>query len=513
MKKTLVITALFFGLAVSVLPAQVKVQPRVAGLEADSVYMSLLGQEMGLRAKEDSLNKAVADLRTKLRDDVQNRQKHSENILKLEGEIFDVRNNIGRIAGRTSLIEQEFVLKNLGGGADKPAQAGEDTSQGDISASLTANPYFRRNLSPEDYKALSLADEKERSVANFIRIFDTNYELLSRIADSYIRTDSARIADSLWTKYNEQKHLLSIISDSVETLNNNISDTKTYSYTFLFDLMNKNDLIDEFEEKAMRARSTEAQLAGKSESEPVSAYPVRKRLTLDYETTLAQMLGLNKALDSLRNAGDALNDKSFDYPPVNLEERLFLDYSPITVGTVSPYNTVNPIPPLAVYEKGVIYRILLGSFQRAQPVSVFRNAHPIGFVRTPQNRYDYYAGGFKTQAEAESALEQMKKAGFRAPKIALWNYGEYSLPTAEELSQGRQQASLIFHVEISGVQGDLNNEAKEAIKDAAPGKDIVRIGSKFTVGAFSSADEAEKVAAAIRAADQALEVSTTEHKQ
>lgn len=512
MLKKLYIALALFLCAASSLSAQVR--PRVAGLESDKTYMSLLEEELKLRSREDSLVKVVAVLRDKLRSDRENLQIHSQNILKLEGDIFDIRNNIGRIAGRTSAIEQEFILKNLGAGtvgAETATQPSGKKTAADISPDLTANPYFKDNMPAEDYAALKSAGDKEKAVTSYRRLFDTNYGHLSKIVGEYSRTDNATSADSLWTLYIDQKRILAAISDSIATLNNYIFDTKVYSYTLLLDLMNEKRKIDEFSEKSAQVRSAEAQLDGNTESVPVSAYPLRKRLMLDYETTLAGMLSLNKALDSLQRASKGLGGIQADYPPISLEERIFIDYEPITIHTPSKYNAANPIPDLAIYDKGTVYRILLGSFLREQPVSLFRGAYPIGLWRTDEGRYNYYAGGFATQEEAREALAQMQRTGFKAPKIALWNYGDYSLPDETQPPQTGKPSdgAQLFRIDITGSKGDLSNAVKSTVSETSPGKDIMRIGTKFTVGTFTSEGEAEKVAAAIRAADPVLEVSVT----
>lgn len=488
-----------------------QVRPRVDGLEVDTTYMSLLAEEMKLRTQEDSLVKTVTSLREKLRTDRNNIQSNSQNILKLEGEIFEVRNKIGRIASQTSAIEQDFILKNLGGVTNQTTdQSHKLQNSGNVSAYLTANPFFKQNMPAEDYAALTLAGEKEKPLASYIRIFAHNYNLLSKIADEYAKADSVVVADSLWQNYIEQKRLLSAISDSVATLNDYIFDTKSYSYNLLLDKLNKTQLIKEFGDKNSQARSAEAQLNNKSEAVAVSAYPIRKRLTLDYETTLARILGLDMALDSLEIIQAELDTLMSDYPPIMLNEKLFIDYEPITIHSPARYNTTNPIPELVIYEKGTIYRILLGSFTREQPVSIFRGAYPLGVWRSEDGKYNYYAGGFATREEAEAALEQMKEVGFKAPKIALWDYGDYSLPDETQLSQDRESTdAAVLRIEISGVKGDLNDAVKEAIKEAAPGKDIIRMGDLFTVGTFSGEGEAERVASAIRAADPILEVKVT----
>ena len=493
------------------------IQPRVAGLENDSLYMSLLKEEMLLRTREDSLTKAVTALRTQLQQDAANRSRYSASILDIEGQIFEIRNNIGKIASQTGAIEQEFIIKNLTGNWPQavPLEGSEQTQNiEDISAFLSANPYFEKNLPAEDYKALREADMKESEVTELLQEFDSHYGTLSEIAREYMLTDSAAIADSLWVIYDKEKKALRNISDNIGNLETFIADNKSYSYMYLLDLMNRQEAIEQFNEKSMQANDAISRLDGDTESNNVAAYPIRKGLTLYYEQSLARMLGLSKALDSLSRAEDQLNSINFNYPPILLEERLFLDYDSITIHSPSLYTATNPIPPLKVYDKGTIYRIMLGSFSRAQPVSIFRGAYPLGVLRDDEGRYNYYAGGFATKAEADAAVEQMKKVGFRAPKVALWDYGDYSLPdeeNQEEVSdEHMSENAALFRVNISGVTNDLPEAVKKAITEYAPGKDIIRTNTGFVVGSFATDGEAEKLADIIRNTENTLTISVSE---
>lgn len=486
-----------------------QVSPRVAGLEKDSVYMSLLKEELTLRQREDSLTKAVSSLRERLRDDAANRNLHAANILRIEGDIFETRNNIGKIAGKTSAIEQEFIVKNLtdAPSAVAPAPKTVDSSN-DVAAFLTANPYFKAKLPADDYKALLEAERKEAGLIRLINDYGARYDTLALVARQYMAADSASVADSLWLCYTELKASLSGISGSVKSDLDMIADTKMFSYTLLLDMLNRDDLIGRLNEQGIQSRDQTVQLEGNTESLPVSSYPIRKRLILDYEKTLAGALGMNKALDSLKKAETGITSMAFDFPPIELQERLFLDYKPITIHSPALYNTANPIPALTVYEKGTIYRILLGSFQRAQPVSVFRGAYPVGMLRDEEGKYKYYAGGFASLAEAESALEQMKKAGFTAPKIAMWDYGDYSLPDETQHADNSQpQHDSLFRVDISGTGGSLADEIKTLIGTSAPGKDISKIGDNFSVGTFNTDGEAEKLAGTLREKDKSLSVT------
>lgn len=63
---------------------QVRVEPRIAGLEGNREYMSLLEQDAQLQIREDSIVNAVERARQQLREDPANRQRYSQEILQLE---------------------------------------------------------------------------------------------------------------------------------------------------------------------------------------------------------------------------------------------------------------------------------------------------------------------------------------------------------------------------------------------------------------------------------------------
>ena len=138
---------------------QVRVEPRIAGLEGNREYMSLLEQDAQLQIREDSIVNAVERARQQLREDPANRQRYSQEILQLESRIFEVRNAKGRLIDKINTIEQEWVLANLNGAAQQPAEPAAESPAGAIPDSLKVrnlvfNPYFREQLPEADYAAL-----------------------------------------------------------------------------------------------------------------------------------------------------------------------------------------------------------------------------------------------------------------------------------------------------------------------------------------------------------------------
>ena len=90
---------------------------------------------------------------------------------------------------------------------------------------------------------------------------------------------------------------------------------------------------------------------------------------------------------------------------------MFLEYEPIGFVTPAKYNASHHIPEVKVYERGTIYRILLGTYtNRTNGGYLFKGAYPLGYEKV-EGKYAYYAGGYRTLDEARAAQEQMKKKG------------------------------------------------------------------------------------------------------
>ena len=89
---------------------QPKVEARIAGLEGNAEYMSLLREDAQLQLREDSIVNAVERMRQRLREAPSRRQELSQEILQQESRIFEIRNAKGRLIDRINTIEQEWVL-------------------------------------------------------------------------------------------------------------------------------------------------------------------------------------------------------------------------------------------------------------------------------------------------------------------------------------------------------------------------------------------------------------------
>lgn len=168
------------------------------------------------------------------------------------------------------------------------------------------------------------------------------------------------------------------------------------------------------------------------------------------------------------------------------------------------YTYQNPIPECKVYANGTIYRILLGTFNTKRAAATFRGAYPLFYLINADGKWCYYTGGFATFDEAEAARKLLKEHGFIRPEIVVWTDGVY-----RNLAQEPDTASTFFRIEIAGTEA-LSEAVKQAIAEQAGSAELSRAGHYFVVGTFDDRAVADRVAEAIRRADDTLEIKVVE---
>lgn len=497
-------------LTVGVLQAQQpKVEARIAGLEGNAEYMSLLNQDAQLQIREDSIVNAVEQMRRQLREDPAKRQQYSQDILQLESKIFEIRNAKGRLIDRINTIEQEWVLANLNGAAQQPAGPVE-TSPAAVPDSLKVrnlvdNLYFREHLPAEDYAALREAQKQELQAVDYVDRYFANHSTLAQLAETYAAVQTEPEAIEVFERYNALQGLNRALADSLAAVWNDIFDNKSYAYGYLLDKMGKEEVLAREEEALSEAVRQLTALQGETASDAVADYFLRKRVIVDYETAVAGVLALDAARDSLRGVAAQLESIDFRLPRIEVAERYFLDYDSVAILSKQMYSYQKPIPECKVYANGTIYRILLGTFNTKRAAATFRGAYPLCYQINDDGKWCYYTGGFATLAEAEAAQAMLKKHGFVRPEIVVWTDG-----VARNLSLDSEAPKIVYRVEITGTDA-LSDDVKQVIAATAEGYELSRVGNQlFVVGTFVDKAVADRLAEAIRLADSALELKVAE---
>lgn len=484
--------------------SQPPVEPRIAGLESNGEYMSLLEEDARLQEREDSVGHAMEGLRQRLRDDAQaDRAALAEEILELENRIFEIRASKGRVIGRINTIEQEWVLANLNGreaSEPAPAKPAGFAVETPGAANLVDNACFRRELPREDYAALRQAQRLESQAAGYLDRYRTNHAALARLADAYRAATAEEEAVAIYDRYKALEARNRALVDSLSLVWNFIFDNKSYAYDYMLDKLNQTELLS-FQEGALAetARSL-AELEGTTASDEIVDYVLRKQVIVDYELSVAGVLGLTSAADSLRGVSERWCSVDYRLPRQEIEERSFVVYDDLAFSSVSPYNAQHPIPECRIHARGTIYRVLLGTFSSKRPVTAFRGASPLFYTVDGNGKWRYFAGGFATRREAEEAQSRLRKRGFARPEIVVWHDGVYRNVSVDG---DRSEAGL--RIEIAS-PGALSAEVKQAIARTAPDAELSRAGQKFIVGPFDDRAVAERTAAAVRHADPDAEI-------
>ena len=478
-------------------------EARIAGLEDNEEYMSLLREDAQLQLREDSIVGAVERLRALLREDPDERSQHARRIMELEERMFALRSAKGRLVDRINTIEQEWVLANLNAAPAAERRAAEVPESLKV-RSLIDNVCFREGLPDADYAALRRAQRLELRAVECVNRFFAGRETALDLVAAYAAAQNEAEALEIAARFGAVERANDMLADSLAEVWNYVYDNKTYAFDYLMEKYGAEELLRrEEEQRAETARAVET-LRGRTASDAVADYFLRKEATVGYETAVAEFFGLDAARDSLRGVAGQLAQIDFRVPRPVLEERSFIDYDSIEIVRTPRYTYQNPIPECRIYAHGTVYRILLGTFNTKRAASTFRGAVPLCYRIDEEGKWCYYAGAFATRAEAEAAQQQMKKTGFLRPEIVVWTDGEYRNITREP------EAVRNYRVEIVGAE-HLSEAMKEAIGALEGGAEFSRAGDgRYVVGPFAEREAADAAAAALEALDRSLEIKTVE---
>jgi len=489
-----------------------QVASRVAGLENDKEYMALLVREAELHRTEDSVVRIIGDTRQLFSSDLSSsdREKYSAEILKLEKELFEIRNRIGVTANEIGAIEQAFIVSRMNGpqpedGTDVPDAA--PAAPAGQSADLVRNAYFRENLPQKDYEALLEARNREGLPGQLIDVYRSNYRKLEGLARQYDTTRNRTEAEAIYSMIGSVASLNRAVEDSLSRVWSGIYDDKIYAYNYLLDKMGKTDLLNDFGQRFQQNRQAVAAVQGEVASSVLFEYPLQRKLAVAYEQTLAELLGYSAAADSLRRCMKALeaDTQAYALPAIDPQERIFIEYAPIERHSPSVYNSRNPIPENETQQRGTVYRIQLGTFGQKQPVSIFKGVSPLCYDKTEEGRYRYCAGAFRERAEAEAAWAELKKMGFRKPEIVVWRDGEFEMIGGEDALSDRSGETL-YRIRIEGQGESLSQRIREIADARSADRELTLARGTdedgnivYTIGNFDSRQDADALCGEINA--------------
>lgn len=516
MKKIYTTLTLIF--AISAFAIADSQEPDFPGLQGNERYMTLKETNTLLQQREDSIQNVIAKTREEFAqrnntDSLTNEQIDifTSQILNLEEQIFELRQQRGDVITELNNIEQEYILAHMFAPAPETETTEESIEETIITPveqrMLIHNDIFRRSLTDEDYAELESAQREDEQMAALCNDFQSLYTKFENTTRDYMETTSESVADSLFSVYHSLKREIAILNDAIDSQWAHIIDTKYYAYGYILEKGFRYDLLDNSSEQFSEMQQRCAEKDGLYVSDAIMHYAIGHPTLLDFEIAVAEDLGLQQAADSLHSAKRDFVTPNYRQEMVELERRLFIDYEPIIIGRTNYYTNSNPVPPLKVYERGTIYRILLGKFRSKQPMTLFKGVQPL-FITTEEDLYCYYAGGYATLKEAEEAQLFLREKGFKKPEICRWRDGEMiNIDTLEE-EDTDNTTPLVGSRYIVMLECDTIDEAlRQTITATSPDKVISRRGAQFAIGTFT--DYAEATALLTALAEQHPEVSAT----
>lgn len=508
------------GITASALAIMRVDNPHGSRLEDNEEYQQLMAESERLTVKEDSIRSLLSDTRAMMRSlrDTANTpidmDAYATRIVQLEEELFNVTSDQGLVANRINAIEmaaieqqfaisifekidntteapmhQEFVYDEDGDAI--PLESVEVRNRRNI----LDNDCFVNSLAAADLDELRALQQNEGEVERLSGEYRTQYELITTLDEKYAAATTQYEADSLYNHFEPMTRALDSLNTLMSQRWNHIIDTKYYAYGYVAEKRRNTVLLDRLDDDFTAMLQQCASNDNIYASNALMRYAIGRPAVLDFEISMADELGLSEAKDSLEVVRNNIVTPNYQYTPFNIpERRLFIDFSDITFGRTNYYNNSNPAPELVVYERGVIYRVLLGVFKSRQPMTLFKGVQPL-YIDNSEGRYHYYTGGFATLEEAETAQRMLLNKGFKAPEICCWidgvmtNLSEDSGMSATDKEES--PATVRYMLRIA--EGDMSEALEQYIGENHPDKMISLTNEGYIVGAFDNHDEATRL--------------------
>ncbi len=482
-----------------------QLQPRIVGLESNPTYMKLLHEDHTLTHREDSISMVVESLRELYRSNPDGSTDSRDQIISLENNLFELRARKAQVVDSLNVIEQGWVLNNFS--ESKSTAESEQTpliasESGDVKY-IHESPNVRANLSSIDFKNLVKAEEAEAEAEALSNSFTVNYDNMLSLSRSYEATSSQREADDIMDRFNSLARANDKILAQLSDTWGFIYDNKSFAYSILMELLGFTDVLQAEAELMRKAQGEISAKQGSGSSDEQMRYLVQKSSMVEFEVLVAKRLGLHDLATSFELLSKKLASMEKEsMPKLTLEERLFIIYEPIKYVTKPIYTASNPIPQTVIYERGTIFRIYVGSFATKQTVATFRNTVPLSHHINSEKRHCYYIGGFESFEEAEEAQAELKRHGFRAPQIVVWQDGREHNLTKDPLD-----ISVSYRINV-GNAPVLPTGASEKLHAIAPLAIISKVGTdKFVITSLTRRSEVTALVAALAQIDPQLEVS------
>ena len=484
----------------------------------DPLYLSLCGEHTSLSQSEARIVERLAEAREAYVDAKSEGKSGAEvencaaNILNLERELFDIRARRRMVVGDIAQLEQRYIINDIYAGSTTKS-VDDSAAQRDMTehAQLIENAIVERSLSSAGYADLKRAHEEDRAMPRLVEEYISLHKRLERCVRAYGLATEESEGEVVYDNYLELRDMADSLGGLIERYWSNVLNTKYYAYGYILECNGLYDLLDNSSADFSNMQQVCAKEDGKYQLDALAHYAIGRSTLVAFERDFANEMGLRLAADSLQRVYDNIIPHDYRLAPVALERKSFVEYEPLVFGAKDFYKESNPIPEVKVFQRGTIYRILLGVYSKRPSNTVFKGAQPL-YVTKDVDGYSYYVAGFATVEEAEETVDVLMDKGFKDPQICCWKDGKmrnlsHPEPEADEVAVAQSSGSrYMVMIECNALSDAMRN----AINMVAADKRISRRGAGFAVGTFSERGEAENLQKALLESDPNTKVSIVE---
>ena len=511
------------GITASALALTHTDHPRGSRLDDNEEYQHLMDESERLTIKEDSIRTLLSQTRAMMRsyrDSVgtsapMDMEAYTTRIVQLEEELFNITSEQGVVANRINAIEmaaieQQFAI-SIFEKIDSTTEAPERPDvyideDGDVRPikrveerrhrNIIDNGCFTNSLTASDLEELRTVQQQEAEVELLSAEYIAQYELIRDLDSKYEVASSQSEADSLYGYFEPMTYTLDSLNTLISHKWNHVIDTKYYAYGYIAEKRRNTSLLNKLDAEFTAMLQQCATNDDIYSSNGLMRYAIGRPAILDFEIGMANEFNLNEAKDSLTAVRNSLEVPTYQHSPIEIpERRLFLDYVDITFGRTNYYGTSNPVPDMEIYERGTIYRILLGSYKSRQPMTLFKGVQPLYIHKDDNGTFHYYAGGFATFEEAEEAQSQLRAKGFKSPEVCCWLDGVMTNLTKEGITtkENKEASPATVRYMLRIAERDMSETLQQHISEQYPDKMISLTNDGYIVGAFDNHDEATRL--------------------
>lgn len=484
-KNSLVVT---FIILLSSLNGFSQVKARVDGLKNDSVYMQLMEQEHKLVTTQDSIVKLIEDKKLVLRGAADDSKiKLTNEILSLEGKLFEIRSQLGSVGSKSAIMEQEYIVANIESGDlhNDPSEAYVDQTK---LRNFMASSKLKGEISDAELKTIAKTKQIDAQIDGSMREIAVKALGAKTIYNAYIVNGDKIIGDSLSAAHSAILSEIGKIDADAVSRWDEIYNTKLDIYNRILDKFGAaRQIVDKLNEVSREMRSGESDIDAQYIAPNISKYVRQRKLVLEYEKELSLLLNLPAAADSIGVEMKKIDITKYDISKSVLPTQVTILYTPISRVTANAHSASNPPKELTTPTKGELYKVEMGTY--AKPLTTFSSlsrVSPAEYLELSDGKYRYWAGSYKTEQEAIEASKTLNKLGLKT-KVAAWKDGVNTLDP--QLSVGEYRVKITL----------FTSEVKALLAKEAPDKDIIRTTDEngntiYNIGIFPTKVDAAKVA-------------------